>query len=272
MQRDWEYYKSKISGKTWDRFFAFILDRYDACRSTIARLRSQESDTDSSQKDAGMPSVKPNTASASCVQCKKWIAKGGAYLCPSCGHQVSEGNTIGHCLQHCKSYIAMTPNQRSDCIENAQFCPIHLSGTHNFENCLQKVDPKHVCGMNGCTKHHHRSLHGSTTPFVASINTLNSEASDLMHSNAPVLLSLQTLPTRSGNIVGFFDDGSDCSLILNSAAERLGLKGEAIVMQVTTVTGVVKTNSHVYTITIMDQENNPHNIKVFGFDKLNGDI
>ena len=95
----------------------------------------------------------------------------------------------------------MTPNQRSDCIDNAQFCPIHLSGTHNFENCLQKVDSKHVCGMNGCTKHHHRSLHGSRTPFVASINTLNSEASDLMHSNAPDLLSLQTLPTRSGNIV-----------------------------------------------------------------------
>ena len=107
---------------------------------------------------------------------------------------------------------------------------------------------------------------------MASINTLTSESSDIMHSNAPVLLSLQTLPTRSGNIIGFFDDGSDCSLILNSAAERLGLKGEAIVMQVTTVTGVVKTDSHVYTVTILDQENNPHNIKVFGFDKLNGEI
>ena len=82
MQRDWEYYKSKNSGKTWDRFFAFILDRYDACRSTIARLRSQESDNDSSQKDSGLPSLKPNATSASCVKCKKWIAKGGAYLCP----------------------------------------------------------------------------------------------------------------------------------------------------------------------------------------------
>ena len=270
MQRDWEYYKSKHSGKTWDRFFAFILDRYDACRSTIARLKSQDTGTDSSsQNDAG--SFKSNATSAGCVKCKKWIAKGGAYLCPACGHQVSEGNSIGHCLQHCESYIAMTANQRSDCIENAQFCPLHLSGTHNFENCLHKSDPRNVCGMNGCTKHHHRSLHGTTTPFIANINSLYSEGpkSDVMNSNAPVLLSMQNIPTVSGNIISFFDDGSDCSLILNSAAKRLGLKGEAVVMEITTVTGVVKTDSHVYIVTIWDREGNPHNVKAFGLDKLN---
>ena len=273
MQRDWEYYKRKHSGKTWDRFFAFILDRYDACRSTIARLKSQDTGTDStSQNDAG--SFKSNATSAGCVKCKKWIAKGGAYLCPACGHQVSEGNSIGHCLQHCESYIAMTANQRSDCIENAQFCPLHLSGTHNFENCLHKSDPRNVCGMNGCTKHHHRSLHGSTTPFIANINSLYSEGpkSDVMNSNAPVLLSMQNIPTVSGNIISFFDDGSDCSLILNSAAKRLGLKGEAVVMEITTVTGVVKTDSHVYIVTILDREGNSHNVKAFGLDKLNGKI
>ena len=41
MQRNWEYFKIKKTGKTWDRFFAFILDTYHACRSTIARLGFQ---------------------------------------------------------------------------------------------------------------------------------------------------------------------------------------------------------------------------------------
>ena len=128
--------------------------------------------------------------------------------------------------------------------------------------------------MNGCTKHHHRSLHGSTTPFIANINSLYSEGpkSDVMNSNAPVLLSMQNIPTVSGNIISFFDDGSDCSLILNSAAKRLGLKGEAVVMEITTVTGVVKTDSHVYIVTILDREGNSHNVKAFGLDKLNGKI
>ena len=141
-------------------------------------------------RHAGLPSVNPNATSASYVKCKKKIAKGSTYLCPSCGHQGSEANTIGHCLQHFESYIALTVNQRSDCIESVQFCPIRLSGTHDFDNCLHKVDPKNVCGVNGCTKYHHCCLHGGTTPFVASINTLNSEFADLMHPHASVLLSL----------------------------------------------------------------------------------
>ena len=36
---DWEYFKSKSSGRTYDRFFNFILDRYDSCKSTIARQK-----------------------------------------------------------------------------------------------------------------------------------------------------------------------------------------------------------------------------------------
>ena len=93
-----------------------------------------------------------------------------------------------------------------------------------------------------------------------------------MLPNAPVLLSMHTIPTVAGNIISFFDDGSDCSLILNSAAERLGLHGEAVSMEVTTITGVVHTNSHLYTISILDRENNPREIKAFGMNQLNGKV
>ena len=43
---DWEYFKSKSSGATtYERFFAFLLDRYDASRATIARLKSETDST-----------------------------------------------------------------------------------------------------------------------------------------------------------------------------------------------------------------------------------
>ena len=84
-----------------------------------------------------------------------------------------------------------------------------------------------------------------------------------MLPNAPVLLSMQTIPTVAGNIINFFDDGSYCSIILNSAAERLDLYGEAVSMEVTTITGIVRTNSHLYTISILDRENSPHEIKAY---------
>ena len=152
--------------------FLWLHPRYDACRSAIARVRSQQSGTSiSSTTDPAHHLLKPN---ATCVRCSKWVAKGGTHLCPSCGHKAYEGNIIGHCLEHCESYLGMTVNQRSDCVQTAQWCPIHLTGTHNYENCTQKKDPKFVCGVSGCTKHHHRTLHGSTTPFMATVNTLQS--------------------------------------------------------------------------------------------------
>ena len=97
----------------------------------------------------------------------------------------------------------MTVNQRSDCVQNAKWYPIHLSDTHDYDSCAQKNDLKHVCGVNGCTNHHHQSLHGSSTAFMATINTLQTglTSSEHMLPNSPVLLSMQTIPTVAGNII-----------------------------------------------------------------------
>jgi hypothetical protein len=83
---------------------------------------------------------------------------------------------------------------------------------------------------------------------------------------------MQSIPSTSGNINSFFDDGSDCTLILNSAAQRLGLRGEDIMMEVKTDIGMVKTPSKVYSVTIFDQQNKPHELTAFGFDRLNGKV
>ena len=139
-------------------------------------------------------------------------------------------------------------------LSGAQF--IHLPRTLSML-ARRKNDPRYICGTNGCNKHHHSSLHGSTTPFVASVNAVRTgDGESHLPPNAPVLLSMQSIPSSSGNINSFFDDGSDCTLILNSAAQRLGLRGEDIMMEVETVIGVVKTPSQVYTVTIFDQKTN----------------
>ena len=56
-QHEWEYYRSKGTGKTYDRFFAFLLDRYDSCRSTTARVQ------------ASLSSLHVDN----CVKCSSWI-------------------------------------------------------------------------------------------------------------------------------------------------------------------------------------------------------
>ena len=75
-QHEWEYYRSKGTGKTYDRFFAFLLDRYDSCRSTTARVQASLSSlhVDSVNRTA----VDVNN----CVKCSSWTAKGGSHTCP----------------------------------------------------------------------------------------------------------------------------------------------------------------------------------------------
>ena len=43
-------------------------------------------------------------------------------------------------------------------------------------------------------------------------------------------------------------------------------------MEVKTVIGMVKTPSKVYSVTIFDQQNKPHELTAFGFDRLNGKV
>ena len=106
-QYEWEYFKSKNTGKTYDRFFNFLLDRYDCSKSMIARLQSYDS-SDTLKTGA------VNHVSVSCYKCQKWIAKGSAHTCAACGDVTLAGNKLNHCIEHCAKYIVMSVNQRSD--------------------------------------------------------------------------------------------------------------------------------------------------------------
>ena len=257
-QYDWEYWKSKDTGKTYDRFKRFILDRYDSCRSTIARVKSREF----SIPPASKVDINHSSMDISCFKCKKWVAQGGSRTCPACGHIATEGQPIKHCLEHCAKYIAMSPNERADCIKASNSCPVHLSTSHNYDACTKKNDAHLVCGINGCTKHHHRTLHSSTSAFVAGINSLYAENEDA------VLLSMQEVNTPSGKVNCFFDDGSNRCLILESTAQRLGLIGEDIVMKLHTVIGDKESHTKVFSVNLLDVNNEKHTIQAFAVPKI----
>ena len=268
-QHDWEYYKSKAAGRSYEKFFNFLKDRYDSCRSTIARLGSREASSTPIDGVINRTSLEINH----CVKCSTWVAEGSSRSCPACGHTTSVGEPLGHCLLRSSKYESMTPNERSNCIENTKWCPLHLSSTHDYQSCTQKSSNRLLCGINGCTKHHHRSLHGSTTPFVVNINTINAAAGKCdATSSRPVLLTMQLVSTPSGDLNAFMDNGSDCCLILNSAAKRLQLRGEAVTMSLTTCIGVVTIDSYMYQLDIIDINDEKHTIKVFGVEWISGEI
>ena len=363
---DWEYFRSKSEGKTYEQFFNFILDRYEACKSTVARLNSLN------ENDSTKLSV--NHTTISCFKCTKWVAKGCSVTCPGCETVTAQGNQLGHCLEHCTQYQAMNPNQRSDCVQAANWCPVHLSYSHDLSSCTQRTDPKVLCGVSGCDKHHHRSLHGSTTQFVVSVNTIainninvvpadqsptNSIINDTANTQVPlsnkdisptvpcsavpnidssseqvnsasndvgmqepssntdisstlpcdtehsinqspqldltlttssdqvhatsenldtgsntgnVLLLFQDIDTTSGKMNCFYDNGSTCSLILDSAAERLQLVGEDVEVTVTAVTGIEVFRTRFYRLKLVDNNGKEHSVTAFGVPKISDAI
>ena len=273
--RDWEYFRTKTTGTTYARFFEFLKDRYESSRSTIARLRRLDIsyNTDDSQNNTATGLIHRVDAQV-CQRCDRWIAREGVYTCPACGRGTPEGEMISHCLEHCGKYLSMNVNKRSACVETAGWCPIHLLGGHNLETCNMRNNARSLCGINSCNKHHHKSLHGSTSSFVANINlTQLSTADELMVCNeSNVLLLYQSIKTTSGSINCFFDNGSSCCLITITAATRLCLFGEPVTLTITTVNGKEHIESFAYSVTLIDSNHQTHIITAYGIVSISNDI
>ena len=128
-----------------------------------------------------------------------------------------------------------------------------------------KNDSRFRCGIDGCLKHHHKTLHQSTTPFVTSVNAtqINNSA-----NNGEVLLLVQSVDTTSGKATTFYDNGSTCCLITFTAAERLNLLGEAIRISIKTVNETKTLSSFAYSLTLKDIHGDSHVITAYGVSNI----
>ena len=108
------------------------------------------------------------------------------HVCTSTGrgHGTPNGENISHCLEQCGVYMCMSPNQ---CKCMCRICKsVPSSSTwYSFICQLQPRDrgQRIICGVDGCTKHHHKSLYGSPTPLVASVHSTQHDVSaDHVHT------------------------------------------------------------------------------------------
>ena len=140
-------------------------------------------------------------------------------------------------------------------------------GTHKFSECNMKVDPRYLCGVDGCTKHHHKSLHGATSPFLANVMaTVDRYASAT--TSEDVLLTVQTIPACGLSVNCLFDNAATCSLITESAAKTLNLVGDKINLSISTVTDTKSIKSAVYYIPLVDSNNVTHRIRALQVDSI----
>ena len=127
--------------------------------------------------------------------------------------------------------MAMSLDQRAECLEKSKWCPIHLVRSHKYSYCYMKNDPRYICGVDGCSKHHHKSLHGCSSPFLANVLSTTKPPWHL----DDILISVPSIPAVGGSLKCLFDNAATCSLITEAAAKSLDLVGDEIMMDISTV-------------------------------------
>ena len=71
-------------------------------------------------------------------------------------------------------------------------------------------------------------------------------------------------------IVGFLDDGYNCSVIKNSLATKLGLWGTPVTLELGTVNATTTIDTMLYVVELLDKEGTRYLIKAFGLESLSG--
>ena len=267
----------------------------------------------------GPPSGSVNSnqlRSQDCNRCK--FAPNNINNCIGC----KKSSNVDHCLLHCGQYICLGVEERVKLVRNANSCAICLHGGHQSGACGYRDKSNWVCGISGCSSHHHPTLHGSADAYVK-INVIQVEQSrfedvtdwesradfvqdsfvvnevggdvvsverqeELQQAKQEllkpglggdqVLLVIQEVdmvygPLRSATkIVTFFDDGSTCSIILNSIAKQFGLLGEKVVVTIETINAVTTKETMLYLVELLDREGVRRMVRAFGFDSISEPI
>ena len=74
------------------------------------------------------------------------------------------------------------------------------------------------------------------------------------------------------SIMTFFDDGSTCSVVLNSVAKQFGLLGEKVTVTIETLNAVTTKETMLYMVELLDRSGVRRLVRAFGFDKISEPI
>ena len=70
------------------------------------------------------------------------------------------------------------------------------------------------------------------------------------------------------NLVTFFNDGSTCSVILNSVARKYGLIGEKVTVTIETLNAVTTKETMLYMVEVLEKTGRRKLVRAFGFDNI----
>ncbi|XP_036335296.1 uncharacterized protein LOC118745753 isoform X2 [Rhagoletis pomonella] len=135
-------------------------------------------------------------------------------------------------ISDCQTFNeSMSARDRWEKVKSLQLCFSCLRKGHNTSNCRSKK----LCDVNACRRYHHRSLHEASTSTSAPPTAQSRAATQPVlncrvakHRNSQFFKYVPVSlfgPNGKEEVYAMVDEGSAISLLEDSVATRLGLKG-----------------------------------------------
>ena len=217
-----------------------------------------------------------------------------------------------HCVFHCGAYRRAGLEQKIKIVRDGQLCVVCLSDNHHSSGCenkssvcgLEGCKKRHHPDLHGSTDPYDMSVNYiSTNTAVSTRKTVHrssyakagiqddgvkrrvEEMEEIERivglppiPGEQVLLLFQGIkvvygPDRTEDqIKTFWDDGSTCSLVKDSTAERLQLRGEPVTITIDTINGKVERKTRHYVVELIDSSGRRILVCAFGVEKISGVI
>ena len=170
-----------------------------------------------------------------------------------------------HETSECRLYLAKTCEERMTMLKEKGACWSCLKIGHRIRDCRRKK----ICGENGCTRTHHKTIHSEATPINVSA-TASACSSPL---RGTCLLQVQKIKTKKGWANVMWDNGASLSFITNNKAKDENLRGNKVELSIVKVGGKVeKIVSQKYLLDLIDSQGKVVQFEVYGIDRITTDI
>ena len=172
-----------------------------------------------------------------------------------------------HATSQCSQYIAMQIDQRWEKIKTLGGCFSCLKIGHAVKACLSKG----ICGINGCVRQHHPSLHRERATGEPLVKTILTSSRD---KDSYVSLGFMPVniigPKGITKVCALLDTGSNTTLVRKEVVTRLGIKGNRTEININTVTGnsVMSAIKCDFDVQAVDNADSVHMSGVYALDQL----
>ena len=189
-----------------------------------------------------------------------------------------EENRALNCLVHslsthstadCRVFQEKSPEDKIRLVKEKRACWSCLKSGHRSMSCRLRER----CGIDGCLKFHHPSLHLAHIRGIAFHTPTTSKDCTSQDSSQVNPCLLQVMKIKSSNdkdpLNVLWDGGATISLITFDKAKELNLIGESVKLSVVEVGGSkVEIQSSVYALPLIDKSGNSIEFQVYGIDKI----